>query len=201
MKRIIAMIFAFALILQVLPAVADFSDLSNHWSKNYVRFLEREGIVSGKTSDTFDPEGTITRAEFVSLVVRLANLPEGEPSPYADVREGWWFTTSVSAAKAFDALDDALVSDGSFYPDRPITREEMTAVLTALYESQKPALKEAEVGRFTDRASFSSWAVAPIAKAVGLGLVAGNPDGSFNALGNATRAEAAVIMNRLYKQL
>ncbi|MBO4953847.1 MAG: S-layer homology domain-containing protein, partial [Clostridia bacterium] len=64
-----------------------------------------------------------------------------------------------------------------------------------------PSVKTAEISHFTDRATFSDWAVAPIAKAVNLGLVAGNPDGSFNAKGNATRAEAAVIMFRLLKLL
>lgn len=200
MKRIIAMIFVFALILQVLPAVADFSDLSNHWSKNYVRFLEREGIVSGKTSDTFDPEGTITRAEFVSLVVRLANLPEGEPSPYADVREGWWFTTSVSAAKAFDALDDALVSDGSFYPDRPITREEMTSIIVRMSERICGAILNVRTD-FTDADTFSECYADYIAKAAGEGIVTGNPDGTFNPRGNATRAEATVVIKRFYDLL
>ena len=178
-----------------------FADVENHWGKTFILPMAQIGIINGKGEGVFDPDGTVTRAEFLTLALKVGKITATAGDSYSDVDAGAWFAATVATAKEQGLIPDAMVADGKFYPDKPITREEMTAVLTALYESQKPALKEAEVGHFTDRANFSSWAVAPIAKAVGLGLVAGNPDGSFNALGNATRAEAAVIMNRLYKQL
>ncbi len=178
-----------------------FADVENHWGKTYILPMAQIGIINGKGEGVFDPDGTVTRAEFLTLALKVGNIKATAGQSYSDVDANAWFAATVATAKREKLIPDAMVADGKFRPDRPITREEMTAVLTALYESQKPALKEAKTDHFTDRESFSSWAVAPIAKAVGLGLVAGNPDGSFNAGGNATRAEAAVIMNRLYKQL
>lgn len=178
-----------------------FADTENHWGKSYILPLAELSIINGKGEGTFDPDGQITRAEFLTLTLKVGNITPTTGEAYADVAQGAWFYNTVATAKRLGLIPEAMVADGNFYPDRNITREEMTAVLSALYEYQKPAVRGAEIGHFTDRASFSDWAVEPIAKAVNLGLVAGNPDGSFNAKGNATRAEAAVIMFRLLKLL
>ncbi|MBQ1935942.1 MAG: S-layer homology domain-containing protein, partial [Clostridia bacterium] len=116
-------------------------------------------------------------------------------APYADVAEGAWFASTVSAAKAYGALDENLTADGNFYPDQPITREEMTSVIVRLAEEIRGALLNKKNG-FTDASVFAPWTAEYIAKAAGEGIVTGNPDGSFNAKGNATRAEAAVIIKR-----
>lgn len=178
-----------------------FADTENHWGKSYILPLAELSIINGKGEGTFDPDGQITRAEFLTLTLKVGNITAASGEAYADVAQGAWFYNTVAVAKKLGLIPESMVADGNFYPDRNITREEMTAVLTALYEYQKPAVRGSEIGHFTDRATFSDWAVTPIAKAVSLGLVAGNPDGSFNAQGNATRAEAAVIMFRLLKLL
>lgn len=182
-------------------AAKSFSDTENHWGKSYILPLAEQGIINGKGDGLFDPDGSITRAEFMTLVLKVGDITAVSGTSYADVAADAWFADTVATAKTAGLIPDAMVADGKFYPDKNITREEMTAVLTALYESQKPAAKEADVTQFTDKDSFSDWAVGAIAKAFGLGLVAGNPDGSFNAGGNASRAEAAVIMSRLQKLL
>ena len=82
-----------------------------------------------------------------------------------------------------------------------ITREEMTSIIVKLYESEKFEADEGDVTVFTDNATFSPWAVDFVGKAAALGVITGNPDGTFNALGNATRAEAAVIFSRFLKLL
>ena len=63
------------------------------------------------------------------------------------------------------------------------------------------ATADGDVSGFSDAATFSAWASASVGKAVALGVVTGNPDGTFNARGNATRAEAAVIFSRLRDKL
>ena len=178
-----------------------FADTENHWGKDYILPLAELGIINGKGEGVFAPDGQITRAEFMTLTLKVGNIKATAGETFADVDAGAWFANTVASAKANGLIPAQMVADGNFYPDKNITREEMTAVLTALYELKKPAVKGAETDRFTDRATFSDWTVESIGKAVNLGLVAGNPDGSFNALGNATRAEAAVIFFRLLKLL
>ncbi|MBO4953698.1 MAG: S-layer homology domain-containing protein [Clostridia bacterium] len=198
MKKVTSFLLILILLFQCIPAFSaevTFTDLNGHWARNYVLPLARDGIISGKGEGIFDPEANITRAEFVTLVAKLCNLYPDEASPYADVLEGAWFAPTVSAAKAYGALDENLVADGNFYPDAPITREEMTSVIVRLAEEIRGALLNQKDG-FTDASSFAPWAAEYIAKAAGEGIVNGNPDGSFNAKGNATRAEAAVMIKR-----
>ena len=200
MKKVLCYLLLLALTLTLMPAAtfsADvtFTDLNGHWAKNYVLPLAKDGIISGKAPGIFDPEANITRAEFITLVAKLTNLHPDEAAPYADVAENAWFAKTVSAAKAYGAIDGNLVADGNFKPDQPITRAEMTSVIVRLAEEIRGALLNQKDG-FTDAATFADWTKDYIAKAAGEGIVTGNPDGSFNAVGNATRAEAAVIIKR-----
>ncbi len=200
MKRVLCAVLSVVLLFAMVPATlgattVSFTDLNGHWAKNYVLPLARDGIISGKAPGIFDPEAQITRAEFITLVANLTNLHEDEKSPYSDVAENAWFAKTISAAKAYGVIDENLVKDGKFKPDRPISRDEMTSVVVRLAEKIRGTLLNQKDG-FTDADTFSSWTKDYIAKAAGEGIVTGNPDGSFNAKGNATRAEAAVIIKR-----
>lgn len=178
-----------------------FADTESHWGKPYILPLAQQGIINGKGTDVFDPDGNITRAEFMTLALKVGSITATAGTSYPDVVQDAWFANTIATAKEQNLIPANMVADGNFYPDQKISREEMTAVLTALYESQKLPIRGTEINHFTDRTSIEAWAVAPISTAVALGLVAGNPDGSFNPKGNATRAEAAVIMSRLQKLL
>ena len=181
--------------------VVNFTDVNGHWGKDYIIPLAEEGIIKGKSATTFEPDSNITRAEFLTLALNVAGISASAGETYADVDAGAWFANTVATAKALGLIDENMTLDGNFYPDNNITREEMTSVIVKLYESQKTAAQAGDVTVFTDNANFSAWATDSIGKAVALGVVTGNPDGTFNALGNATRAEAAVIFSRLLKLL
>ncbi|MBQ1935784.1 MAG: S-layer homology domain-containing protein, partial [Clostridia bacterium] len=182
-------------------ALVNFVDLNNHWAKNYVLPLAEEGIIKGKTVNRFDPDGQITRAEFLTLALKVANLPAEiyEPS-YADISENQWFAKTAYAAYRGALVDQNMLPDGKLLPDQPITREEMTSVIMRVMDVMRGKQVDA-THNFSDGASFSPWASESIGKAANLGIVTGNPDGSFNARGNATRGEAAVIFSRLKKIL
>ncbi|MBQ1935868.1 MAG: S-layer homology domain-containing protein, partial [Clostridia bacterium] len=198
MKRLFCLILTLLLVITMVPvfgANVEFTDLNGHWARSYVLPLAQDGVISGKAPGVFDPEANITRAEFVTLVAKLTNLHPDEKAPFADVAEGAWFAPTISAAKAYGVIDENLVSGGNFNPDQPITREEMTSVIVRLAEEIRGALLNKKEG-FTDASAFAPWTAEYIAKAAGEGIVTGNPDGSFNAKGNATRAEAAVMIKR-----
>ncbi len=179
------------------PIVVNFTDVNNHWGKDYIIPLAQEGIIKGKTATTFEPDSNITRAEFLTLALNVADIKATAGTSYADVDAGAWFAATIATAKELGLIDENMTADGNFYPDKNITREEMTSVIVKLYESEKSEADEGDVTVFSDNATFSDWATQSIGKAVALGVVTGNPDGTFNALGNATRAEAAVIFSRV----
>ena len=183
------------------PIVVNFTDVNNHWGKDYIIPLAQEGIIKGKTATTFEPDANITRAEFLTLALNVGGIKATAGDSYADVDAGAWFAATVATAKELGLIDTNMTADGNFYPDNNITREEMTSVIVKLYESKKGEADAGDVTIFTDNTSFSDWTTESIGKAVALGVVTGNPDGTFNATGNATRAEAAVIFSRLLKLL
>ena len=178
-----------------------FKDVENHWGKPYILPLAQAGIIKGKSEGIFDPDGQITRAEFLTLALKVAGITATGSSSYADVGADTWFAATVATAKEKGLIDPHMTADGNFYPDKNITREEMTSVIVKLYESVKGAAAAGDVSKFSDNATFSDWTRDSIGKAVALGVVTGNPDGTFNAVGNATRAEAAVIFSRLRDKL
>lgn len=175
----------------------NFTDITNHWGKDYIIPLAEQGIIKGKSETTFEPDANITRAEFLTLALNVGKIEAVAGESYADVASDAWFTNTIATAKSLNLIDTNMTADGNFYPDQNITREEMTTVIVKLYESKKATAQAGDSSAFSDHESFSAWTTDYIGKAVALGVVTGNPDGTFNALGNATRAEAAVMFSRL----
>lgn len=205
MKKLIALALSLCLLVGLCPistlATSPFTDLSGHWAESYVLPLYEKGIISGKSANVFDPEANMTRAEFITLALKVPSVPTPTfEKPFDDVEESQWFAKTISEAKSRNLIPDEMVVNNCFTPDKPITREEMTAIIVRLWESFRGVLTPVEL-TFTDVASFSAWATDGIAKAVSLGVITGNPDGSFNPQGLATRAEASVIFNRFDKKL
>ena len=178
-----------------------FSDVDNHWGKDYIIPLAEQGIIKGKTATTFEPDANITRAEFLTLALNLAKIDTTKYSSFADVSMSAWFAATIGTANKLGLIDPHMVKDDYFFPDQNITREEMTSVIVKLYESKKGTAPAGDADKFSDKDKFSDWTADSIGKAAGLGVITGNPDGTFNATGNATRAEAAVIFSRLQKLL
>ena len=209
MKKLLCVLLCLTLLLTCLPMVGmaetkvlvNFIDLNNHWAKSYVVPLAEEGIIKGKSANKFDPDGQITRAEFLTLALKIANLPaELAYESWADVHERQWFAKAAHTAKKADIVAPEMTADGNLNPDAPILREEMTAVIMRLIDVMRGTTVD-PAHSFTDSATFASWANDYIGKAAKLGIVTGNPDGSFNAKGSATRGEAAVMFSRLKKFL
>lgn len=193
--------FDFTLAPEYIHYDVNFIDVEGHWGKDYILPLAERGIIKGKTKTTFEPEANITRAEFLTLALNVAGIETQNRASYTDVSTGAWFSATVATAKNLGLIDENMVENDHFYPDQNITREEMTSIIVKLCEVKNLPAADGDVSGFSDREAFSAWASPYIGKAVALGVVTGNPDGSFNARGNATRAEAAVIFSRLLNLL
>lgn len=193
--------FTFEMSPTELKLDVHFKDIDDHWGKDYILSLAEQGIIKGKTETAFEPDANITRAEFLTLALTLAGIETTKYSSFADVALNAWFAATIGTANKLGLIDENMVENDHFYPDQNITREEMTSIIVKLCQVKDLPTVAGDMTRFTDSASFSPWASPYIGKAVALGVVSGNPDGSFNAKGAATRAEAAVIFSRLQKLL
>jgi len=177
-----------------------FPDIRSHWARQAVETLAARGIVDGKTGESFDPNGLLTRAEFAKMLVLALGLEveSSAPSPFADVPDGAWYVSAVKAASEAGLVTG---DSGRFRPEEPMTREQMAAVLVRAVGMRGGDVEEgADLSGFRDAASVSGWAREAISRAVGLKLIEGSGD-ALHPQGTTTRAQAAVVIYRLLNRL
>ncbi len=177
----------------------EFSDTSEvEWAKTAIESLAVKGIMNGKSEDLFAPSDNITRAEFAALISRMMKLNENAQSgiSFGDVTSDKWYYGPVAAV-----YEEGLINGKSsevFDPNGNITRQEMAKIIGGLlrinYENKQGAYKLTE---FKDADLIADWAKDSVGAAVNSGVIVGI-DGSFMPDKNATRAEAAVMIYRLY---
>ena len=105
-----------------------FDDIGTNANRSAIEALAARGIIDGRTETGFDPDGTMTRAEFAALVVRGLGLHEKPNKVFADVPAQSWYAGYVGAACDYGIIDG--VTPDTFNPGGTITREE-AAVMTA----------------------------------------------------------------------
>ncbi|KQY94362.1 hypothetical protein ASD24_02030 [Paenibacillus sp. Root52] len=181
-----------------------FTDVANHWSNTAVNDMGSRMIVSGVTDTTFEPDRSITRGEFASIVVRALGLKPGKGSnSFRDVNETDWYTDVVKTASDYGLISG--YEDGTFRPQEQITRQEaMTLIARAMkvtgLDSQVPANAVQQLSSFTDAAQVADWAKEAAAASIHTRLVTGRGSNTIAPLQSITRAETATILRRLLQQ-
>lgn len=182
---------------------AGFEDLGNvSWARASIEGLAAREVVQGVGANSFAPEGKVTRAEFLQMVMSAFDITDEQSSgSFKDVKETDWFYKAVMSARSLGIVEG--VNSGEFAPHREITREEMAVI--AYRASVKAGI---ELGRTVDTAKFNDegdiygYARESVQKMQEAGIINGMGDGSFAPKENATRAQAAVIayamMGRLF---
>lgn len=130
------------------------------------------------------------------MVARVLKLtPAADRAPFTDAAAmPEWAMPEVAAAVEAGIIRG--MPDGSFEPDRLVTRAEMAAMLTRALAHAGLDVTPGE-HRFADQAEIPDRAVDPVLAAVRHGLITGYPDGTFQPGNPTTRAEAAAMLHRL----
>ncbi len=178
-----------------------FYDLVGHWAKEDVELLSDRGVVKGFNELIFGPERNITRAEFAVLMQKALNLPAAKGTSFKDVRDNDWFSGGVGAVSEAGLVVGN--PDGTFQPNRTITRQEIAVILARALSEYGHSVNIAgdNLNGFSDRHAVSLWAKPHMAVAVEAELIKGKGEGKLAPLSNATRAEAAVMLKRLMLNL
>ena len=178
-----------------------FSDVAETaWYAEGTAESVRLGLITGTGKTTFSPEVPTTRAMFVTMLARFQSSLDGTTridgdSTFKDMTEETWW--SASARWAADAGIVKGMPDGTFAPDKPITREQMATMLYRYAEYLGLATGlSADLSSFPDSGEVSSWALEGMEYAVGSGLIEGS-DGSLLPAKDATRAQAVTVFLRL----
>jgi len=185
----------------VVFAPKTFADLGGYsWAKHAIEVLATKGIINGTSAErnTFTPEANISRADFVLLLVKTLGLQAEVSDNFSDVRVGEYYYEAAGIAKALGITNGD--GKGHFNPRAEITRQDMFTMTARALAVSGYALSGASVEvlePFSDKDAIASYAQAPIAAMVAEGLVNGS-NGKMNPQANATRAEAATFLYRIY---
>lgn len=172
-----------------------FHDLDSvAWAKESIQKLYDNQVIAEDPSKHFRPEDSITREEFVKmLVVSLDILDENAQCSFDDVSEADWFYPYIASAVSKGVVKG--VSDTSFGVGQNVTRQDIAALVYRAAENLHVTLAQNNPEKdFSDKADISDYAVEAIRAMTKAGIVNGYEDNTFQPHHTATRAEAAVMI-------
>lgn len=193
---LVSLCFIFTIFMGATPAfyLADQklpTDISGHWAEETIITMLNNGVIGGYPDGTFQPNHSITRAEFTTMVNNaFGTFDAGAEAYFTDVKKTDWYYSQVASGKNAGFISG--FPDGSFQPNSAITREQATAILANLLKLPG----EDGTLRFKDADMVSAWARQSVKAVTDVKVISGYPDGTFKPLQPITRAEAVVIVQR-----
>ncbi len=168
------------------------------WFYDSVVYVYENGLMDGVSDTLFDPDGTVTRAQLVTMLWRL----DGEPSvnyalPFTDVSGGEWYAEAVRWAAGEGIVNG--VSETEFAPNAAVTREQLAAILHryAQHKGYDVSIGEStNILSYSDFASISEYAISAMQWACGEGIITGVTESTLEPRGTATRAQSAAMLMR-----
>ena len=187
------------------PAPLPFEDVApGAWYESAVRYAYFHNIMEGMRETEFAPATALTRAMAVQILYNLEGQPglsdENLGYPYEDVDAQAWYGNAVYWARITGVATG--YGDGTFQPGDSITRQEFAQMLYnyAKYKGYDLSA-EGDLSQFPDSESVADWAEAAMRWANGNQLINGHDDGTIDAAGIGTRAQAASILMQFDQNL
>ena len=174
-----------------------FPDIKGHWAEKSIRRAAELGLIKGYEDGTFRPNMNITRAQFVTLLYRLAGSPETtEETPFRDVDDQIpEFRRAIAWAYQQGYVKGT--GEDSFSPKATLTRQEAVTILFRYHgNSSGMELMFFSVydEYYEDSAEVASWARNAMYWAIYQGMIKGTTETTLSPRGNATRAQLATIL-------
>jgi hypothetical protein len=180
----------------------NFTDLTGvGWAKESIEALAAREAVSGIGGGQFHPEGKVTRAEFVAMLMNTLDLTRGEAkSTLKDVEPGSWYSAALASAQELGIVQGR--EDGSFGIHEEISRQDMAVVLYRLIRQLEGGQKqEGPSGAFADEQELAGYAREAVHFLKQAGIVDGVGEGRFAPHEASSRAQAAVLIYRMYQRM
>lgn len=178
-----------------------FTDVtSNSWYAKAIEYVTRLNLMSGTSTGIFSPDNAMTRGMLVTVLWRAEGQPTASSaSTFTDVASSSWYSSAVDWAVENGIVNGT--SDSTFSPDKSVTRQEIATILQR-YAKYKNAdvTQTADLSKYTDNSSISSWASDAMAWAVNKGIITGATTNTLAPSANATRAQVATMLMRYMQQ-
>jgi hypothetical protein len=176
-----------------------YTDVSQDaWYHEYVDFMVENGYMKGVATTKFDVNGSVTRAQLVTILYRTAGEPsvEGLENPFTDVEDSRWYTDAIVWA-ANEGIVNGMTAT-TFEPNTAISRQQIVTILYRYNGSEKVA--EDKLAAFTDADKIASYAADAMNWAVAEGIMNGVTATTLEPTATATRAQiCAIVMRYLEK--
>ena len=166
------------------------SDIIDHWAEANIKQAMQNGWID--TTNTFRPNDSITRAEFVKIVNRKFNFTEVEEIEFTDVDKNAWYYEEVKKAVRAGYIKGN--GDNTFAPNNPIKREEVAVIITSIMNNKQDNLEK--IFWYKDYDMISSWATSSLEGAVSNGYM-GVLETFLRPKDSITRAESVVTLQRV----
>ncbi|MEN2767348.1 S-layer homology domain-containing protein [Ornithinibacillus xuwenensis] len=200
MKRYSILCIILVLVLLLLsPISVQADDITGHYFENDIRALIHEGIMVGYDDGIYKPNREVTRAEFTVFLVRILGLTDSSQSTsFTDVSQQDWFYKDISIANSHQLING--YPNGSFQPNKKITRQEIAAITHRALQSKGIRVEEASLN-FVDKETINPIYHKAIAQLLALNIIVGKIDENgnryYHPLKQTTRGETAAILNRI----
>ena len=172
-----------------------FTDVADSdWFYDPVCYVYSQGLMTGTSATTFEPNTHLSRAMLVAVLHRLEGSPAASAGDFTDVADGDWYAQAVNWAASVGVVNG--FDDGTFQPNAAITREQLAAILMnyASYKGEDVS-NRADLTNYTDQPS--TWAEEAMQWAVAEKLITGVTNDELQPQSSATRAQVAAILQRL----
>ena len=177
----------------------NFSDISSSfYAKQSIDKLSSAGIITG-SNGKFNPNGKTKRADVVVMITRLLGLTGNKTSSFTDVASNKYYANAIGLAQQYGIISG---SNGRFNPENTISRQDAMVIISKILKQVGLAnnVDTTVLNQFKDKNSISSYAKESVATLVNLKIISGN-NGNINPKNEITRAEMAVIIDKLYNIL
>lgn len=175
-----------------------FSDMDGYrWAIDSVEFLRRSGTVKGVGNNNYSPGGSITRGDFILMLVRAYGFTASGGASYHDVPADSYYAEAIRIATALGIVQGY---NGYFNPTSPLSRQDAMVMIFNSLKAGGMAITNgltADFGAYYDGGQVASYAREAVGSLLRMSVVKGDGNGYLRPQGLLNRAEAAMLMHTI----
>lgn len=174
-----------------------YSDIEGHWAQDVIERMRARNIMFDKGFKEFAPDSCVSRGETAAFIVNLLCIDEDyKVQPFKDVELTYKFREHI-----IKAYNNRLIRGylAEYFPDNNINRQDLCVILFNVLNYCGVQCSESECLPFKDEQDISQYAKQSVNAVYEKGIINGKPGLLFDPAANASRAETAVMLERLIR--